>query len=121
MRELRVELFHRGNVYESIQRLLKAFGSLTLNETPESWDELHDAIATAIARDAATNPSGYAGFVAKRSVWELLIATPANVLIMVDANKINFRFGRDSVELSRQLIEIARECGCPTWADGVSV
>ena len=121
MRELRIELCHRGDPFESIQKLLKVFGSIQLETIPESWEDLHDAIATAIALDAKANPSGYAGFVARRSVWELLIATPANVLIMLDVNKIDVRFGRDSVELSRQLIQIAQECGCPTWADGVSV
>lgn len=121
MRELRVELFHRGDPFESIQKLLKAFGSIQLETIPQSWDELYKAIGTAIDRDHAANPSGYAGHVSRRSEFELLVATPANVLILIDVNKVDFRFGRDSSTLSRQLIQIAQECGCPTWGDGVSV
>jgi hypothetical protein len=121
MRELRVELFHRGSPLESIQKLLTAFGSLTLETTPESFEMLHTELLISVERDRTANPRGLPAHVARRSEWELLIATPANVLILINLNCCEFRFGRDSVELSRQLIAIAQECGCPTWADGVSV
>jgi hypothetical protein len=121
MRELSVELFHRGAPLETIQKLLTAFGSLTLNETPESFEALHTELLLAAEKDRIANPQGLAAVVVRRSDWELLAATPANVLILVSLLRVEFRFGRDSVELSRQLIEISRACGCPTWADGVSV
>ena len=121
MRELRVELFHYGYPLESIQKLLTAFGSLTLETVPESLEQLHTELLVAIEKDRAANPRGLPALAVRRSEWELLVATPANVLVLINLNCCEFRFGRDSVELSRQLIEISRECGCPTWADGVSV
>jgi hypothetical protein len=121
MRELSVELFHYGYPLESIQRLLTAFGSLTLEKVPESFEMLHTELLVAVEKDRIANPRGLAACVARRSDWELLVATPANVLILVSLLRVEFRFGRDSSTLSRQLIEIARECGCPTKGDGVSV
>ena len=121
MRELSVELFHRGSPLETIQALLKSFGSLTLEIVPESFEMLHTELLLAADRDRIANPRGLAAVVVRRSDWELLVATPANVLVLISLVRIEFRFGRDSVELSRQLVEISRACGCPTWADGVSV
>jgi hypothetical protein len=121
MRELSVELFHYGYPLESIQRLLKAFGSLTLETVPESFEMLHTELLLAVDRDRIANPRGLAAVVVRRSDWELLVATPANVLILISLLRVEFRFGRDSVALAQQLIEISRECGCPTKGDGVSV
>ena len=121
MRELRVELFHYGYPLESIQKLLRAFGSLSLDAIPESLEQLHTELLVAIERDRAANPRGLPALAVRRSEWELLVATPANVLVLINLNCCEFRFGRDSSTLSRQLIEISRHCGCPTWADGVPV
>lgn len=124
MSELKVELFHYGYPLESVRSLLKVIG-LNLEAVPESIDELYAALAAAAAKDNEANPEGYDWHVSRRSNWELLVATPSNMLILINLVNVCFRFGcdyaEDHAEISRRLLEISRECGCPAWADGVSV
>ena len=122
MRELRVELFHRGNPLESIKELLKII-SLELPSIPESFEQLYEAVQMTAKEDSEANPDSYDWHVTRRSSWELLVATPSNILILINLVSVEFRYSVNpyTVEMTQQLISCARENGCPTWADGVSV